>query len=351
MKRITLFFILFFPLSVAFMSCSSPSRTVQYQQVDTDPYYTSAYPVMDVSSQLERIQQSIIRITSTGRYVNYLIDRDDLTIEELEATDIENVSSEQSVIEETTAGTASVIGKNMLQALLLTCAHTIHFPETMISYREGENIPPETYIESVSVRQNQVNIAITPFGIVYFDVLDQDNEADLALIELSLMDMENENLRPLRITMGESSNLKAGSFIYVLGYPRGFETVTSGIVSLPNRNSRNDFMTDALFNRGISGGVVIASKNNFRSFEWVGVAHAGVASYEYILVPDTDFIDRDQITRPYSGPVLSERKSELNYGMTYAISTQTISRFLDRNRSHIRRVNRLENLITPYEDY
>jgi hypothetical protein len=350
MKRITLF-LLFFPLSVAFMSCSSPSRIVQYQQVDTDPYYTSAFPVVDVSSQIERIQQSIIRITATGRYVNYQIDRDDLTIDELESTDIEDIASGQSIIEETTAGTATVIGKNSLQAILLTCAHTIHFPETIISYREGENIPSETYIETVSVRQNQVNIAITPYGIVYFDVIDQDNENDLALIEISLMDMENENLRPLRLTLGNSSNLKAGSFIYVLGYPRGFEVVTRGIVSLPNRNSDHDFMTDALFNRGISGGIIVASKNNFRSFDWVGVAHAGVANYEYYLVPDTDFIDREQITRPYSGPVLSERKSKLNYGMTYAISTETISRFLDRNRSHIRQVNRLDNLITPYEDY
>lgn len=339
-------------ISLLFMSlaCSRTEHIIIKDQPDTDPYYTSAFPVVDVSSKLEEIQESIIRISSTGRYRVYQIDEEmQITAEELEEVELSSIASRENMIEESTAGTATVIGKNQNSAYLITCAHTVEFADRVVKYRIGENIPANTYVESVAIKQDQVNIAITPFGLVYYSLVDEDRDKDLALIELDLDDFNDENLKPLNIYFGASENLRTGSFIYVLGFPRGYKVATRGIVSQANRNRNADFITDALFNRGISGGIILASKNNFASFEWVGIASAGVATHNYFLVPEVNSIDYNEQFQQYTGPVMAQDVSTLNYGLTHSISTRSISEFLSRNRSVLRRLN--SNLNAALEDF
>lgn len=331
-----------------FSSCTTVSQVVEFGDLPgTAPYYTSAFPVTDISSQLSSVQESIIRISSTGRYMVYRFDDVQVTDDQIEGADLGAISSRQNAIEESTSGSAIIIGKTQTRAYLITCAHTVEFPEQIVTYKKGEGIPVDTYIESVAVKQNQVNIAITPFGLVYYDLEDEYRERDLALLSINLDDFQEEHLQPLQIAFGSSGYLRTGSFIYVLGYPRGYETATQGMVSQANRNRNGDFITDALFNRGISGGLIIATKDNFRSFEWVGIANAGVAHHEYFLVPDTDRVDYTDKLQLYTGPVMAKEVATLNYGLTHAISTQSISEFLRRNRNTLRRLN--SNLNAAFE--
>ncbi len=310
---------------------------------DTDPYYTTGYPITDISDQIEEVQQSLIRISSTARYRVYLIDdRLQITAEQADTLDPAEIAISQTAIEESTAGTAIVIGKTSSRAYMLTCAHTVEFPDRVYSYLVGENIEPNTYVRTIAVKQSQVNMALTENTLALYSLEDEDRVNDLALISINLdnFDQIEEDLNPIDLKMGYSENLKSGSLVYVMGFPRGYQTVTRGIVTLANRDDSGGFLTDALFNRGISGGIILASKDNFRSFDWVGMANAGVANREYFLVPESDQIDYDLPYQQYSGDIMAREISTLNYGLTHTISTQKIREFLDQNRRALRNLGR-----------
>lgn len=125
--------------------------------------------------------------------------------------------------------------------------------------------------------------------------------------------------------------------IYVLGYPRGYEMASRGIVGQANLDSQGDFVTDALFNPGISGGIILASKDNFNSFEWVGMSNASHAVREYVLVPEMRSIDPQERIQPYQGLIQAERKTELSYGVTHAIPTADIAQFLQPYKDELSR--------------
>lgn len=331
-----------------FTGCIQTTNVILEDQPDTAPYYTSGYPVVDVSLQIEKIQESIIRISSTGRYRMFYVHEDlQLTADQVNAMDLDSITTRGRIIEESTAGSATVIAKGHSRAYLLTCAHTVEFPDRMINYRVGENIPPNTYVGSVALKQNQVNVAITGSSLAFYTLVDEDREKDLALISLELEGLPEDELQPLNIQIGSSEYLRGGSFIYVLGYPKGFKSVTRGIVSLANRNQNADYLTDALFNRGVSGGIILASNNNYKSFEWVGIASAGAASRDYFLVPEVNSIDYDEKLQHYTGLIMAREVSTLDYGITHAISTKSINEFLSRNSNRIRNLNRDLNS-TPY---
>ncbi len=324
-----------------FAGCIQTTNVVVDDLPDTAPYYTSGYPVMDISSQIEKIQDSIIRISSTGRYrIFYINDDLQLTLEQVDEMDLDSITTRGRIIEESTAGSATVIAKGQNRAYLLTCAHTVDFPDRVINYRVGEDIPPNTYVGSVALKENQVNVAITGSSMAFYSLVDEDSEKDLALISLETKGLPEDELQPINIQIGTSEYLRGGSFIYVLGYPKGFRTVSRGIVSLANRNQNGDYLTDALFNRGVSGGIIIASNNNYKSFEWVGVANAGAATHDYFLVPEVNSIDYDEKLQHYTGLVMAKEVSTLDYGITHAISTKSINDFLNRNSNRIRRLNK-----------
>lgn len=310
---------------------------------ETDPFYTSGYPIADVSDQIEKIQESIIRITSTARYRVYLIEDDiNMTAAEADTINPENFASDLTMVEESSAGSAIVMGKTANRGILLTCAHTVDFPERVLSYKKGPGIPENTYVRTIAVKQTQVNMALSENTLAPYSLVEEDRVKDLALIQINLTDFEQmaEDLIPLKVPMGYSENLRPASVIYVMGYPKGFETVTRGIVTQSNRNQRGDFLTDALYNRGISGGIIVASKDNFKTFDWVGVSNAGIATRKFFLVPDDQQLDPDLSYQFYEGNIMAQEIASLDYGLTQAISTRSIREFLSQNRSALRSLDR-----------
>ncbi|MEX0646361.1 MAG: serine protease [Balneolaceae bacterium] len=332
-----------FAAGVFITSCTT-TEILEPTLQPTDPYYTSAFPIHNISPELVKIQSSVIRIASTGGFTTYFLDENNLlTVDQLDTLNLEDVSVRTENFEETTAGTAVVIGKSQNRAVLLTNAHTITFPDTLVTYRRGDDIPRETYVAYVTVKKRQTNIALVEPSLVFFNILDSNERADLALIDFNLRNVDDNNIRPVDISLGNSKNLQTGTVVYVLGFPKGFPMVTQGIVSDPNRRRDGSFLTDALFNRGVSGGLIIASKDNFRSFDWVGIANAGVATQEYFLIPDADFLDTRETVQAYQGPLRAEQKARMDYGITYAIPTEVIAEFLNRNNSRFRLLNREDN--------
>lgn len=334
--------------SIVVASCAQTYQVSVEDLPETDPIYTSGYPIADVSDQIEKIQESVIRINSTARYRVYLVDPEmNITAAEADTLNPADIAVDQSTVEESAAGSAIVIRKSVTRSILLTCAHTVDFPDQVYSYRAGDDIPENTYVRTIAVKQGQSNVALTNRTLAPYSLLEEDRARDLALISIDLNDFNDiaEDLIPLEIPMGFSENLRSGSVLYVMGYPKGFEAVTRGIVIQANRNAKGDFLTDALYNRGISGGIIIASKDNFKSFDWVGMSNAGIATRNYYLVPEENQVDPDLSYQFYDGNIMAEEIATLDYGLTQAISTQSIREFLSENRRILRELDKSYRMI------
>ena len=108
-------------------------------------------------------------------------------------------------------------------------------------------------------------------------VLGRDPKTDLAVIKIDA----SQDLKPLR--MGNSDDLKVGSWVVAIGSPFGLEqTVTAGIVSAKGRvigsgPYDNFIQTDASINPGNSGGPLINMNG-----EVVGINTAIIASGQWI---------------------------------------------------------------------
>jgi hypothetical protein len=127
---------------------------------------------------------------------------------------------------------------------------------------------------------------------------------------------------------GRARDLGWGSATYAVGYPMGTLMVTSGIVSNPNCDESGSFMVDALFNKGFSGGIILAQRSGAADFELVGMIRSVYSSKEYVLKPEKMVHEYIYNTRtPYTGEIRVGTDETINYGVTYAISVESIRAF------------------------
>jgi hypothetical protein len=112
--------------------------------------------------------------------------------------------------------------------------------------------------------------------------------------------------------------------------------VTRSIVSNPNWDGRGGFISDGLWNEGISGGLILAIRGGTGDLEAVGLARAGAAMTELRLQPDTLSTPSGGETRRYEGMLYIESVLRIQYGITLPVSMTVVMGFLDRNRAALR---------------
>jgi len=322
-----------------FMCSSSCTRTVVYlnQEPGTGEYLTG-YPIGNAAPHLEEMLGSVKRITSTSYYETYLFDEDSRVMPSDVETAVSIESLASAVVENhtTSSGTAIVIHNRNNMVGMITTRHVITSPDTLYDYRE-EGRP---YLQSVTIKKNQINWLFDAPYIGNFEVLADDEFADLAVIgtkvdpdELDLSVREQFPVFPY--PFGRPDDLQIGTFTYNLGYPRGYPMVTTGIVSQTDRGRNRYFVTDALFNPGFSGGVVMAVNGGIPAFEWIGLARSTSASREWFVVPDEDDASEYIARRPYHGDLFLDQKALIHYGITHVISSNRIKNMLSENAVHL----------------
>lgn len=325
------------------VSCSSTQETIRRPSVKagaTD-FYTTAFPHRDVSGHLKDAQKAIIRIISTSHYTTYVFDKPEVRLADIQTNKLQDLTTRQYSNDESTAGTSIILDiNNNGNTLLITCAHAVNSPDTLISYFFDERNNPGSFIETVSIKRRQTNLLFTPGELSNFEIIAESRLSDLALLSASLQPDTQSEHKSLPFSMGRMEHLQLGSFLYVLGFPKGFPMITRGLVSTRALSPHRFFIMDALFNPGISGGLVISSRDNFRNFEWIGIARSATASRETILVPRPDDegsgLAEQGILRPYNDTVYVGQKNRISYGITQAIPISEIRSFLDENRRVIR---------------
>lgn len=307
--------------------------TTKIEQIINRPgnpnVYDSAFPQQNTSKTISRILRSIKRISSSAYYKQYIYPSD----RSIDLSDIKDGSFRKKAMREVSvsnsvAGTATILYNDGTRVLLLTCAHVVNFPDTVISYYKIPSDPESHIIKSVSIKQRQVNMLIDVPELGYYNVLAADSNADLALLGMSVGPFSTQDLPVFNYPLGKPQDLQWGSFIYVLGFPKGYKMVTQGIVSEPNRDNYGGFMMDALFNRGISGGIVLAIRNGVPNFEWVGVVNTVAASSDNVLRPDPNQVNLYDDYTPYDGRIFIDHQMNIEYGIDQVISVNRVRKFI-----------------------
>jgi len=305
-------------------------------------YYLTS-PVYDTSVELDRVFASVRQIRFTAEYETYVFDeRSGVTESDVLAGQFKSRADTVFAETLTKSGTAVIIAHSGIRLTLLTVNHVVRFPPVRFEYYEEE--PGRTgardtprRVASASVRTAERGLLLPHPGPRPFEVLARDERNDLALLGLDLGEFSDESrFAALRLDAGDARRLSWGSFVYVIGFPQGYPMVTRAIVSNPDWDGRGSFVTDGIWNEGMSGGLIMAVRAETGNLELVGLARASAAERELRLRPDTTGIGPGVSALRYEGPLYVETGLRIQYGITLPVSMNFVRDFLDREKVSLR---------------
>ena len=314
--------------------CTKKIYDVVYPTLN-DGRYDSEFPYKNASKELEEISKSVKMLNYIAYYKAYLFSENQNILQ----SDINNKRIRDGAIDEvyfneSVSGTATIIFYDGVKVGLLTCAHIGDYPDTVLTYFESPGEQNKQIIQQIAIKVREHYFINEIPGDTDFEVVISDKKRDLALLTKRVPSDRFQSIRPFKYPLGESSNLELGSFVYIIGYPMGHKMITKGIVSNTRDNKSDSFLIDALFNRGFSGGIILAIKDGVPNFELVGMAKSVSAKIQYFLTPAplNGQIEYDT-NLPYNDDVYVKNFEGINYGITYTISTDEIIKFLKENES------------------
>ena len=324
------------PLLFLILSCTSSSIFEKVYPTLNDGKYDSEFPYKNSSQQLEEISNSIKLINSIAFYESYVFDQNNkLTLNQLMLTDIESKATEKVYFNRTASGTGTIIFAHQGLVALLTVAHIVSFPDTVVSHFVNPDGTSSQFVESISIKSKQTNYVSDFPESGELDVILIDKSLDVALLGKKYSPNETNTLTTFSYPWGNSTELEWGSFIYVFGFPMNYKMISKGIVSSPGKD-RHMFIIDAVFNRGYSGGIVLAIRDGVPNFELVGIVKSVPADFEYTLRPLIKERDLEYNPMlPYKGDVYVDKEQVLRIGITKVIGIESVKDFLISRRDEL----------------
>jgi len=310
---------------LSLFACVTKQPEMQHYPI-VDKRYDSEFPVQSVSDELAYLSTTVRKLDCLAFYMTYTFppeyshDKSQLDEVTLNASAIS-----VDVHNESVSGTATIIYYDNNQVGLLTCAHVIDFPDTLYNYDEGGKL------QSVSVKIKQQNfVSFLPDG-EDVEILAMDKKHDIALLGKKL-NAHDQIPAVLKYPIGKTRDIDWGTVVYTMGYPLGKLMVTRSIASKPSKDGNGMFLTDALFNHGISGSPVLALRDGVPNFEWVGMASSSAAESIYYLKPGGNTPQFVSPNSAYSGELIIDRRKAINYGVTFSVRIEDIVKFLSQNK-------------------
>ena len=315
-----------------FNSCSSSLETV-YPTLN-DGKYDSEFPYKSSSDELDRISETIQRVNCTTFYKIFRFNEsDEITYNMLNDDLIKKRAVSEEYGNNSLSGTAFTVSSENGAIALVTCAHIVSFPDTMVSYRANPDGTTSPYIETISIKDKEsIYIAGFPEGSEV-ELLAKDDLADIALLGRKYSAQTGFRIPVFPYPAGYAKQLEWGTFVYLFGYPINYQMVTKAIVSSPNRDSQGSFLVDAVVNPGFSGGLVLAIRDGVPHFELVGMVQWVPEDDEIFLAPLKLSGGKTYNTLvPYSGEIYPKIHKNIKYGITKIIPVEAIKAFLEKNR-------------------
>ncbi len=314
-------------LFLFFQSCNYTKPVAVANTLKADNKYDSEFTGKSISNDIENVTMAVHKLNVVAFYMTYEFEPGTMP-------DKSNLNSGNLIIKasatnmntQSVAGTATVVYNNNLLLGMLTCNHIIDFPDTVVAWYRSR----AQGIRAVAVKVKQSNfvLGLPDGGDVSIVATDKNN--DIAFLK-QRVEMSGAAIKVLTYPLGKVKDLDWGSRVYIVGYPLGNLMVTSAIVSKPRSNNSSKFLTDAVFNQGISGSPVLAIRDGVPNFELVGMAASTSAKSIYFLKP----ADEDQLRQnneAYVGDVVVSSERVINYGVTFTVTIDEIKRFLNTNK-------------------
>jgi S1-C subfamily serine protease len=319
-------------LLILISSCAS-NKTAE--QPIRSSYYKKDASQTRIGEWSRENMDLIARVQGTVFYRTYQFNPDQqLTRRDFADSDFAEHSLGILTQNESRAGTAVVLDESNGNAALLTADHIVNYPDTVWHYHNNLSSLNNQVVEAVSVKARSSYSIFIGDNFGPADIIINDRGLDLAV--LSTRFEMDDTLFKGSISPGDSDRLEWADFVYAVGYPKGIKMITSGIVSKTERMRGDSFSLDASFNRGFSGGIVLAINSETSIPEWVGMLSSSTSSIEYVLVPEQMNLNNYTPEIPYKDTIYVERKNRINYGITHAVSINQIRTFLQQNRDILR---------------
>lgn len=314
------------------LSCGQRIYKVGYPILH-DGKYDTEFPYKNGSKELKEIVKTSMKIYCNTTYKSYIFTPNrKMNVENIN-DEILNNADEIKYHHKSVLGTGTAIFYEGKKIALVSCAHIFDKPDTMVTYYRNEGNEKHSYVQSISIKQKQSNFtrALPEDGDL--EILLIDMERDIAILSKEFMTSPPIHIPVFNYPFGKAKDLEWGTFVYLIGYPKGHKIITKGIVSHPNRDGNGSFLLDALFNTGFSGGIVLAIRDGVPNFEIVGIVKSTAADNETTLVPVKDWDYSEDV--PYDGPSYVNYKKNINYGITFAIPSEAILDLLKENREYL----------------
>jgi len=329
-----------YPISLCFLaafmliSCRRTVYQIVYPSLN-DGRYDSEFPYRNSSEELDDISKSVKKLYCLVEYDRYHFDADqNITRSGLNGINLRRTAASKSFFSESVHGSATIIKNDNNKVVALTCAHIVDYPDSLFSWFIDENNNQTDILESVSIKKKQNNFIRELPDSGELEIIISDSELDVAFLGNTFAEINAHNNPVFQYPVGKANDLEWGSFVYIMGFPAGYQMVTRGIVSNPKPNKRGEFIIDALFNQGISGGIVLAVRDGVPNFELVGIAKSVSATYKNVLKPlNESHQEMYNPNIPYEGDVFVRVEKDQNYGITFTISIETISNLYYLNRN------------------
>jgi hypothetical protein len=290
------------------------------------------------SQSFEEMWKSVKLINSIAYYNSYSFSyEENITSEKILQNRIDFQQFSKSFFTDNSAGTATIITNNNGNLLLLTCAHVVNFPDTIITYFVDKAGDPLESIESFSIKIDQDNYISDLPDNGYVNIITIDEGLDAALMGGKFLSNELLKHKPLLFNFGNSDELDWGNKVYIFGYPMNRKMITSGMVSLYESNPDNYFLIDAVFNRGMSGGIVMSVRDGAPNYEFVGMIKSSPADSKIVVKPYGIEDEYSNIPKGvFKGKLKIEVEKEMKYGISKVISINAIKNFITENRDVIK---------------
>jgi hypothetical protein len=329
--RILVFFLLSF---LILAGCSQKPVKVATVVPVSNGHYDSRFPSNDASDELEAITRSVCKVYSVATYKTYYFK------EGMAVTRADLASGSYlyklfgiTTTTETTSGTATVIYHAFGRIAMISCAHVLVSPDTLITYYQALKDEPEQFINSVSIKDKQESFVREAGACGSMDILAIDRKSDVAIIGKEC-NTAGDPAPAFGYPVGNTLGLGWGTFVYIIGYPLGTLMITKGIVSRPKAGGSGSFLVDAVFNKGFSGGIILALKNGVPNFELVGMIRSVPSQKEYFIKPEKEAYDAayDE-NATYKGELYVGKHEAISYGVTAVVPVEQISELYKNNRS------------------
>ena len=262
-----------------------------------------------------------------------------ITAQNLNRDQIEKIAIGDTIFNQSVIGSATIFLSEPNQVAMLTCAHVVDFPDTIVHFfPETEDTPADSLVRVIAYKIRQDNYLTGFPKDANLDILAIDSKLDIAIVGASFPNLPDESYTPFPFPAGNTKELNWGHVVYLAGYPLGHQMLTGGIVSRLTYTTRRSFLIDASFNQGMSGAPVVAIRDGTPNFEIVGLANAVAAESRYVLAPEQNGTDSefDYIKNvPYEGKIFTRRTEQIRYGVTFVIAIEDIIQFVNAHRESL----------------